>query len=67
MNSITPKSKVFRQHHSFQKKHDKDSVMQLYKDFRQQQQRQKAEDDKRLREDLFRDLRHIIEEAERKK
>ena len=67
MNSITPKSKVLRQYHSFQKKHDKDSVMQLYKDFRQQQQRQKAEDDKRLREDLFRDLHHIIEEAERKK
>ena len=29
--------------------------MQLYKDFRQQQQKQRAEDDKRLREKLFRE------------
>ena len=29
--------------------------MQLYKDFGQQQQKQRAEDDKRLREELFRE------------
>ena len=46
---------MFRQYHGLQKTIIKDSVTQLYKDFRQQQQKQRAEDDKRLREKLFRE------------
>ena len=60
--------KVFSQYHGLQKKkHDKDSVIQLYKDFQQQQQKQRAEDDKRLREELFRNLYYITQETEREK
>ena len=51
----------------YKKKHYKDSVIQLYKDFRQQQQKQRAEDDKRLREELFRNLDYITQETEREK
>ena len=35
--------------------------------FRQQQQKQRAEYDKRLKEELFRDLDYITQEAEREK
>ena len=59
---------MFSQYHGLQKKkHDKDSVIQLYKDFQQQQQKQRAEDDKRLREELFRNLYYITQETEREK
>ena len=51
----------------YKKKHYKDSVIQLYKDFRQQQQKQMAEDDKRLGEELFRNLDYITQETEREK
>ena len=43
-------SKVFRKYYGLQKIHDNGSVIQLYEDFRQQQQKQRAEDDKRPRE-----------------
>ena len=56
-----------RQYHGLQKMHGKDSVIELYKDFRQQQQKRRAEDDKRLREELFRDLDYIIQGTEREK
>ena len=58
---------MFKQYHGLQKKHDKDSVIQSYKDFRRQQQKQGAEDDKRLKEELFRDLDYITTETEREK
>ena len=69
MNSITPcdpKCSVSIMVYK-KKKHDKDSVIQLYKDFQQQQQKQRAEDDKRLREELFRNLYYITQETEREK
>ena len=66
MNSITPSGpKCSGNTMVYKKKHDKDSVIQLYEDFRQQQQKQRAEDDKRLREQLLRDLDYITQKAER--
>ena len=68
MNSITPwHPKCSVSIMVYKKKHYKDSVIQLYKDFRQQQQKQRAEDDKRLRKELFRNLDYITQETEREK
>ena len=36
--------------------------MQLYRDCRQQQQKKRAEDDKRLKEDLIRHLDYVTQE-----
>ena len=57
MNSITPSGP----------KCSGSSMVDKKNMIKTQQQKQKAEDDKRLREEHFRDLNYITQETERKK
>ena len=49
------------------KKKDENSIIEMNKDFRQHQQKQKAENEKRLWKELSGDLDYIKQEADRKK